>query len=119
MCLLVQRAAGQGKDYNTVPLHKCQCPPCFESSLLGGCKPKCDLETCDLSNGVCSGTTYAGEARLPAPAALPAPVQGHIGDQRAVLTKLCLFDLHACVVPGYAGATWLPSIRAARAARAS
>ena len=58
----MQRAAGQGKDYNTVPLHKCQCPPCFESSLLGGCKAKCDLESCDLSNGVCSGTTYAGAA---------------------------------------------------------
>ena len=57
---LLQRAAGQGKDYNTVPLHSCQCPPCFESSLLGGCKAKCDLETCDLSNGICSGTTYSG-----------------------------------------------------------
>ena len=60
----VQRDAGLGKDYNKTPLSRFECPACFEANLIGqGCTAKCDLNKCDLSNGVCSGTTITGVAR--------------------------------------------------------
>ena len=49
-----------------MPLHTCECPPCFEQKGSGSsatCSPKCSLDGCDLATGVCapgSGASGAG-----------------------------------------------------------
>ena len=51
-----------------MPLHTCQCPPCFQQKGSGSsatCTPKCSLDSCDLATGVCapgSGTSGAAGA---------------------------------------------------------
>ncbi len=53
----VQYAAAHGQDVSQMPLHTCECPPCFEQKGSGSsmtCSPKCSLDSCDLATGVCA-----------------------------------------------------------------
>ena len=60
-----QYAAAHGQDVSQMPLHTCQCPPCFEQKGSGNsatCAPKCSLDSCDLVTGVCAPGSGASGA---------------------------------------------------------
>ena len=62
----VKDAAAHGKDIKDMPLHTCECPPCFMQKGKG-CEPRCDLAQCDMKAGVCAGGTATSALRALSP----------------------------------------------------